>query len=105
MSALTLASPQIAVLGREVQKLSRNAQEYRTILDRVDNPLKPACKDFRIWLKRDYRQAAGLIRKLKRAHEHPDNDLLTRIAIAEQLRIAAEAEAALRAVQMPVRGI
>jgi hypothetical protein len=96
LSALIVAT----TLGRQVEQLARNAREYRLILDRVDNPLKPACKDFRIWLKRDYRQAEGLIRKLKRAHEHPDNDLLTRLAIAEQLRVAAQAEAELKAVQL-----
>lgn len=88
-------------LGRQVEQLARNAREYKAILDRVDDPMKPAAKHFRLWLKRDYRQAAGLVKKLRRAYAHPDNDdLLTRIAIAGQLRLAAEVEAALRQMQL-----
>lgn len=51
-------------------------------------------------IRRDHRAAAALVRQLKRAHADPDSDVLTRCAIAEQLRVAAQAEAALRALQL-----
>ena len=93
-------SAQVAALGRQVEQLARNAREYRMILDAPRDPMRPAAKHFRLWLKRDYHQAADLVRKLRRAHQSPENDLLGRIVIAEQLRAAVQAEAALRQMQL-----
>jgi hypothetical protein len=85
-------------LARQVCDLAANAQQYRAILARVDDPSRRVFRDLGWMLRRDHGSAENLVAKLKRAHEKADGDLLLRLELAEQLRAATAAAAQLESM-------
>jgi hypothetical protein len=94
-------SAPIEALGRQVRNIVAGVHESKLILAHAADPTRPAFRHIHLGIARDQRRIASVLRKLRRAYEDADGDLLLRIELAEQLTFATAAEAALRSAQVP----